>query len=63
VFDALVRLCGGRARWRGGSGRGCARAPYSFFDGNLGDIRRFRAAGAGIRLDVADQQPVRLAGS
>jgi PHYB activation tagged suppressor 1 len=34
--------------------QGVRGPPYSFFDGNLGDIRRFRATGAGVRLDVAD---------
>lgn len=60
---AGLRGAGGRAgvvgvRRAGAPRVAAARAgpepPYRFFHGNLGDIRRLRAAGAGVRLDVAD---------
>ncbi|KAL6657034.1 hypothetical protein ACP70R_004814 [Stipagrostis hirtigluma subsp. patula] len=55
LFDALVRLVwrphavARRLRAQGVRGPG-----YRFFVGNLGDIKRLRATGAGVRLDVAD---------
>jgi PHYB activation tagged suppressor 1 len=55
VLDALVRLVWRpRAVARRLRAQGVRGPPYSFFDGNLGDIRRLRAAGAAVRLDVAD---------
>ncbi|RCV14174.1 hypothetical protein SETIT_2G404500v2 [Setaria italica] len=55
VFDALVRLVWRpRAVARRLRAQGVRGPGYSFFDGNLSDIRRLRAAGAGVKLDVAD---------
>ncbi|KAL6657036.1 hypothetical protein ACP70R_004816 [Stipagrostis hirtigluma subsp. patula] len=55
LFNALVRLV-----WRPHAvtrrlrAQGVRGPAYRFFSGNLGDIKRFRAAGAGVALDVAD---------
>ena len=55
ALDALVRLVWRpRALARSLRAPGVRGPPYRFFHGNLGDIRRLRAAGAGLRLDVAD---------
>ncbi|CAD6216955.1 unnamed protein product [Miscanthus lutarioriparius] len=55
ALDALVRLVWRpRALARSLRAQGVRGPHYRFFHGNLGDIRRLRAAGAGLRLDVAD---------
>ncbi|KAJ1292072.1 hypothetical protein BS78_02G364100 [Paspalum vaginatum] len=56
AFNALVRLVWRpRALARSLRAQGVRGPPYRLFDdGSLGDIRRLRAAGARLRLDVAD---------
>ncbi|KAF6999897.1 hypothetical protein CFC21_015870 [Triticum aestivum] len=54
LFNALVRLVWRPRAIAGRLARQGVRGPgYRFFVGNLGDIRRLRAAGAGLVLDVS----------
>ncbi|CAL5061503.1 unnamed protein product [Urochloa decumbens] len=62
AFNAVVQLVWRpreverRLRAQGVRGPG-----YRFFHGNLGDVRRLRAAGAGVKLDIADHDFIPIA--
>lgn len=55
LFNAAVRLVWRpRAVARRLRAQGVCGPEYAFFHGSLGEIRRLRAAGAGVTLDVGD---------
>ncbi|TVU37671.1 hypothetical protein EJB05_10999, partial [Eragrostis curvula] len=55
LLDLLVRLVWRpRAVARRLRAQGVRGPPYRFFHGSLGEVRRLRAAGAGVTLDVND---------
>ncbi|CAN6199958.1 unnamed protein product [Urochloa humidicola] len=62
AFNVLVQLVWRpRAVERRLRAQGVRGPGYSFFHGNLRDVRRLRAAGAGVRLDAADHDFIPIA--